>query len=75
MAHPDGVRQLRSKELIGGWQYQVAQLLLTGLLGLPPTQPLPWELAHLICSLHYLSRGHWTCRVGEGSMGEKCVGI
>lgn len=75
MAHPNGVRQLRSKELIWRWQYQVAQLLLTGLLGLPPTQPLPWELAHFICSLHYLSRGHWTCRVGEGSMGEKCVGI
>lgn len=69
LAHPDGVRQLRSEEPIWGWQYQVAQPLLTGLLGLPPVQPLPWKLAHLICSLHYLSRGHWSCRVGERSMG------
>lgn len=75
LAHPDGVRQPCSEEPIWGWQYQVAQPLLTGLLGLPPAQPLPWELAHLVCSLHYLSRGHWSCRVGEGSMGEKCVGI
>lgn len=73
LAHPDGVGQPGSKDPIWRWQYQVAKPLLTGLLGLPPAQPLPRELAHLVGGLHYFSGGQWSCRVRGGPVWENGV--